>query len=416
MARAIQFVRSIPRWLLAHWLAGRFPQLATGPFACIRLSEVSPPPLPNPEWVRIKTRLSGICGSDLSAIACQGSPYFSPFVSTPFVLGHEIVGDIVEMGSAVPSAWETGARVVVEPCLCCQVRGIQPQCRWCANGFYAHCENVTQGSIKAGIQTGYCASTGGGWSEATLVAHHSQLHAVPPQVTDEGAVLAEPFACAIHSALKAPSDKGSTVLVLGCGSIGLLVIQAYRLAGGKGRVLAACRYPHQASMARTLGADDCCLSRGSAPLYRWVLAGARDSAQTSSLYQPEIGKPVILGGVDAVLDCVGSSQSLDDALRLTRPGGKVIVVGMPGIPRGVDWTSVWYKELEIVGAYTYGWEQLPGGRRVRTMQLALEYLIATQGTLQTLVNARFRLEGYRTALEQAFHAGRSGTFKVVFAL
>jgi len=113
MPQAIQFFRSVPRWLFVRALSSRYPAAATGALSCIELADLPPPPLPTNEWVRIRTRLSGVCGSDLSAIGCKGSPYFSPFVSTPFVLGHEVVGDIVETGSAVPSDWKSGMRVVI---------------------------------------------------------------------------------------------------------------------------------------------------------------------------------------------------------------------------------------------------------------------------------------------------------------
>jgi threonine dehydrogenase-like Zn-dependent dehydrogenase len=415
MPKAIQFIRSVPRWLLVRTLAGRYPSVATGALSCLRLTEVAAPPLPTPEWVRVRPRLCGICGSDLGSIACKGSPYFSPFVSTPFVLGHELVGDVVELGAAVPKSWQTGQRVVLEPALGCVVRGLHPPCRPCALGHYAHCENITKGSIQRGFQAGYCASTGGGWSEATLVAHHSQIHAVPETLTDEEAVLAEPMACALHAALKAPREKEATLLVIGCGTIGLLLIYGYRKAGGQGRILAVARFPHQADMARRMGADDCCGLLAPRPFYQWVLdrAGAADSG---GIYQPELGKPVVLGGVDAVLDCVGLSQTIDDAMRLARPRGLVVLVGMPGIPTGVDWTSAWYKELRLEGAYAYGHEDLPEGRRVKTIQLGLEYLGASQGALRPLVSARYPLADYRAALEHAFRTDRPGNFKTVFAL
>jgi threonine dehydrogenase-like Zn-dependent dehydrogenase len=417
MPQAIQFFRSVPRWLFVRALSSRWPGAASGALSCIELAELPPPPLPAQDWVRIQTRLSGICGSDLSAIGCKGSPYFSPFVSTPFVLGHEVVGNIVETGSGVPAQWKNGTRVVIEPALCCEVRGIAPPCRPCALGHFAHCENILRGTIKGGIQTGYCSSTGGGWSAATVVAHHSQLHAVPDGLSDEEAVLAEPFACAIHAALKAPVDPAAKILVLGCGSIGLLTIFAYRAAGGKGTVLASARYSHQAEMAKTLGADEIYRGRGHEALYRWVLERCQPEVSPPAIYQPELGKPVALGGADAVIDCVGSSASIDDAMRLTRPRGTLILAGMPGIPKNVDWTSVWYKELSVQGAYAYGYESLPatnGPQCVRTMSMALKFMQESNGKLKALVNRRFPLQSYRSALESAFHAGTSGAFKTVF--
>jgi threonine dehydrogenase-like Zn-dependent dehydrogenase len=419
MPQALEFFRSVPRWLLTRALSARWPNAATGPLSCIRLIDAAPPPLPTPEWVRIKTRLSGICGSDLSAIACKGSPYFSPFVSTPFIPGHELAGDIVETGAQVPAPWKEGVRVVLEPALCCAVRGIRLPCRPCAEGNYAHCENILQGSIKGGIQTGYCASTGGGWSKATVVAHYSQLHTLPAELSAELAVLAEPYACALHIALKASPDENALILVLGCGTIGLLAISAYRLCGGKGKILASAWFPPQAELACELGADEIFDGRGHEALYKWVLerAAAHSSGnQHTDLYRPEIGKPVLLGGVDCVLDCVGSSQSIDDSLRLARPRGTVVLAGMPGIPQNVDWTSAWYKELRVQGAYAYGWETLPERGRVKTMQLALEHLGRNGATLRKLVNRRYPLSSYREALADAFNAGASGAFKTVFEI
>jgi threonine dehydrogenase-like Zn-dependent dehydrogenase len=199
-----------------------------------------------------------------------------------------------------------------------------------------------------------------------------------------------------------------------------MAISAYRLAGGQGRVLAAARYDHQASMATKLGADDLFRGRSSEALYKWTLDRAEPSASGSNgssggIYRPEIGKPVLLGGVDCVIDCVGSSQSIDDSMRLTRPRGTVVLAGMPGSPSNVDWTSIWYKELRLQGSYAYGWESLSYGetRRVRTMDLALSFL-QQQPALQELVNKRFPLDSYQSALETAFNAGRTGALKTVF--
>ena len=413
MPEAIQFIRSVPRWLMVRALAGRWPSAASGMLSCIRLADVPPPPMPGAGWVRIKTRMSGVCGSDLSAIACKGSPYFSPFVSTPFVLGHELVGEIVELSNGVPAQWKTGVRVVLEPALCCEVRGINPPCAACAAGHYAHCQNITKGAIQSGIQSGYCASTGGGWSAATLVAHHSQLHEVPDELSDEEAVLAEPLACATHAALKAPREKGATILIIGCGSIGLLTIFAYRAAGGKGKVLASARYGHQAELAKKFGADEIFRGRGGEEFYAWTLE--RCAGQERGIYRPEIGKPVLLGGADCVIDCVGSSASIDDAMRLSRPRGQIVLSGMPGIPKNVDWTALWYKELALNGSYAYGWEEF-GGAKIKTLRLALDFLTASKGALKALVNRKYALKDYRSALDGAFNAGRSGAFKTVFEI
>lgn len=405
--RALRFIRSVPRWLLVRYAGSRWPSLRTGPFSCIQFTEVPPPELPADDWAAVRPRLSGICGSDLSAVACKGSPYFSPFISTPFVLGHETVGEVTEVGSNVPEKFRPGTRVVVEPALGCAVRGIEPPCASCAAGNHAGCTNILKGRIAGGIQTGYCRSTGGAWSER-FVVHASQLFAVPKELSDEEAVLAEPYACSLHAALKLPREKGVKILVLGCGPIGLAAIFAYRTAGGQGRVWACDPCTHRSKTALELGADESCSTRGYEELYAWVM-----ERTGATLHRPELGKPVLLGGVDAVLDCVGSARSLDDALRLARPRGAVVVAGMPGIPAGVDWTSLWYKELRVEGSYAYGWEEVEG-RRVRTPALALEHLVGSKGRLKPLVNRFFPPAKYREALAAAYDSGRSGAFKTVF--
>src|SRR5215212_10002382 len=204
--------------------AKRIKGLATSRLSPLQLEEIPEPEVPTPEWVRVKPLLSGICGSDLGTLSAESSPYFSPITSPPFVMGHEVFGVVAEDNSGF-SARE---RVVVEPALGCAVRGIDPPCAYCASGRYALCVNVAKGDISPGIQTGFCGDTGGGWSEGTLVAHSSQLHRVSGAVSDEAAVAIEPLACAVHAALKANPGPNETTLVIGAGSVGLLVIAALR--------------------------------------------------------------------------------------------------------------------------------------------------------------------------------------------
>ena len=84
--QAIQYIKSVPRYLMVRLLGKRWKSLYTSIASCIRLAEIDELQLLTPDWVKIKTRLSGICGSDLATITAKGSPYFSPFTSCPFVL------------------------------------------------------------------------------------------------------------------------------------------------------------------------------------------------------------------------------------------------------------------------------------------------------------------------------------------
>jgi threonine dehydrogenase-like Zn-dependent dehydrogenase len=299
---------------------------------------------------------------------------------------------------------QVGERVVIEPALHCGVRGIEPPCAACQQGRYGNCTNLTAGVLSAGVQTGYCRDTGGGWS-ASLVAHEVQLHRVPDAVTDDAAVLVEPFSCALHGVLRAPRAPG-TALVLGCGTMGLLTIAALRALDFPQRILALARYPHQQELARTLGADEVL------PVGRGLYAELCERS-AATLHQPEIGGPTVLGGFDVVFDCVGSAKTLGDAVRFTQARGSTVLVGMPAIPKTVDWTTIWFKELHVLGAYAYGFEE-HRGERVRTFELALRLLRDRRVELAPLVTHRFPLGQYKQAIQTALFTGRHRSVKTVF--
>lgn len=394
--RAIRYVRSIPRFALVRTLGRVWSGVATSPLAPVELADVPPPPLHGDRWARVRPRLSGICGSDLSTIAATGSPYFSPFTSTPFVFGHEVVGEVEEVGPAVERV-AVGDRVVLAPPLHCEVRGINEPCAPCREGAIGHCRNVTRGVPGAGIQTGYCAGTGGGWSES-VVAHEVQLHRVPEGMTDEAAVLVEPFSCCLHAAETGRPADDETALVIGCGTIGLLTIAALRATGRACRIVAVARYPNQRERARELGADEVV---GSGKGRREALAGILGA----ELHRPELGPPVAVGGADVTFDCVGSGSTLDDGMRFTRAEGRLIVVGMPGLASGVDWTAMWHKELDVKGSYTCD---------DPTFERAISLAATIESELAPLVGPVFPLEAYRDALSTAFDAGSAGVVKVAF--
>ena len=404
--KAIQYTKSIPRYLVMRHLGKRWRNLYTSFVSCVHLVDIPEPQLPTPEWVKVRTRLSSICGSDLAIITAKGSPYFSPFTSTPFVLGHEIVGEIAETGATV-EGFPVGARVVIEPALSCQVRGITPPCHQCRNQRLANCENITKGDISAGVQTGYCRDTGGGWSEYVL-AHQSQLHLVPDDILDETAVLLEPFACALHGVLKTEFNEADEICVIGGGTIGLLTVAALRILGHQNRTLVFAKYPHQQQLALELGADEVLSPNSGRYAAFCELTGATS-------HQPELGQQVLIGGVDVTFDCIGSSVTIDDALRFTRAGGEVILVGMPGIPKNVDWTSIWYKQLNVKGAYTYGLET-HNGEQIHTFTLGMRLLQKMGPGLRPLVSKPFSLRDYKRAIQTAMNTGKTATVKTAFDL
>ena len=202
--KALRYDRDLKRFGAAR-LAGSLRPGAGARFGPLSLADVDPPGLPTDEWVRILPRLSGICGSDLSTVDATSSRWFEPIVSFPFVPGHEVVAETSD-----------GRRVVVEPVLGCVARGVTPVCPACADGRLGNCEHLAHGDLAAGLQSGYCCDTGGGWS-TEMIAHPSQLHDVPDDMDDDAAVMVEPTACAVHAALAATAGPDDVVAVIGAG-------------------------------------------------------------------------------------------------------------------------------------------------------------------------------------------------------
>lgn len=396
--RRVEVYRSLPRYAATRILSTRLPGVSSTSAAPLRLSRGAGPVLPGPRWGRVRPRLSGICGSDLSTVRGTSSLYFSPLVSLPFTPGHEVVGDLLDDVDDLPA----GTRVVIDPLLTCVPRGLDP-CGACRDGTNSRCDRITVGHLAPGLQTGYCADTGGGWSDG-LVAHRSQLHPVPAGLTDERAVLVEPLACAIHTALRLAPTEGEHVLVVGAGAVGLFTVLALRAYTLAGRITVVAKHPRQKDLARQFGATDL-LAPGEA------MSGVRRATRAMQL-QPEQGPPFLLGGVDAAIDCAGSKDSLGTALRATRAGGRVLLSAMP--PAGVDLSPVWFRELTVLGSYASGLERVNGDEPRSSFGLAME--LAGQAPLDDVAQSSYSLERWPEALEHAGDAGRLGTVKVHFDL
>lgn len=392
---ALELFRSVPRYAAARIVGEHLPGLVAGPLAPLRLVNRDEPVAPGPGWGRVRTRLSGICGSDLATLTGQASFYFSPLVSMPFVPGHEVVGDLVDDLDGLAA----GTRVVLEPVLSCAARGLEP-CPSCAAGETGRCDRITVGHVAPGLQTGYCSDTGGGWG-ATLVAHRSQLHPVPEEMSDPRAVLVEPLACAIHAALRARPEPGAVALVVGAGTVGLFTVLALREFTPVGPILVVAKHPRQGVLASSFGATEVVGPDTAIGILRRATRAHR--------LAPERGTAFLLGGVDVALDCVGSRSSLELALRTTRAGGRVVVTGMPA--GGTDLAPVWFRELEVTGAYATSTELLPDGPH-STVELALD--LAMQAPLDEAVGAVYPLSRWREAIDHALGAGRLGTVKVAF--
>ncbi len=387
MTLALEIYRSVPRYLAARAVSGRLPGLLAGSVAALRLVHREDPAVSDAEgWAPIRPRLSGICGSDLATIAGQTSFYFTALVSMPFVPGHEVVGDLLQdVGD-----FRAGQRVVIDPVLSCAARGVAPACKPCEQRDHGVCERVTGGHLSAGLQTGYCDDTGGGWSQS-LAAHVSQLHAVPDDLSDEDAVMIEPLACAIHAVRRENVPRDATVLVAGAGTVGLLTTLALRAFTEASRIVVVAKHPHQAALARQMGATEVVKPDTAMGAVRRLTGAFR--------LHPERSGAFLLGGVDVAFDTAGSSSTLELALKATRARGTVVLAGMP--PKA-DLAPAWFRELSVVGAYS------------GAGSFADAVTLAGQSNLGKLVGAIYPLERWREAIDHALAAGRLGTVKVAF--
>lgn len=399
--RSLYVDRDIARLLAVKTLRPIWPGVIWSPLSASRMGDLGEPPLPGPRWIRVQNRQCGICATDLSLLLVKADPGVSPAALTArtrYYLGHEVVGDVVEVGPEV-TRLSPGDRVVMGSRFFgpdCFTQEIDPPCRPCAAGWTVLCENAGR-SGEAGA--------GGGWGDG-YTAHESQVVRVAEPLSDDQASLVEPMAIALHAVLRRPPRPGEHALVLGSGIIGLLVIQALRIVEPSARVTAMARHPQQAEAARRLGAQDV-LRAGDGYAEVARLTGGK-------LYRAPMNRGTILGGFDVVYDCVGSGPTLTEALRWTRSRGAVVLVGIDLRFVKADLTPLWHQEVELVGASGYGPESWRG-RTIHTFDLVMEML--QEGALRAdgLITHRFPLEDYRRAIATALDK-RTGSIKVTFEL
>ena len=304
-------------------------------------------PAPRPDgWARLRVTGCGICGSDLHIYRGMRSGAAVPAeFATP---GHEIAG-VVEEGAAGLA----DAVYAVEPWVNCQA------CAPCVHGETVLCDE----GLLLGI------SAGGGLAELVDVPPRL-LHPVPDGVGEGLASMAEPWAVAVRAVHKARlTELDEHALVLGGGNIGLLcgIAARDRVAG----VGITCRYPHQAELARRFGLQ---------PL----------DPDTVDAWSEEHRPGVVIETVG------GSADTMAEAVRCARKGGRVVIVGVFGEPRPTDYREVVLKELELVGSFIYGTVGSGSefGAAVRRMGSITDELSALQTHRFDLVDTA---EAFRTA-------------------
>ncbi|MFX0105486.1 MAG: zinc-binding dehydrogenase [Candidatus Hodarchaeota archaeon] len=372
-------------------------------YELVEFEDVPEPELINDNWVKVKVKLGGICGTDVHILEIEQSTYQFNFVSSSGILGHEIVGVITEIGANVKN-FSIGDRVLIDEVLSCEVRGLE-LCSACREGNFNLCHNFDKGDISPGFMMGLCKDTGGGWGEY-IVAHKSQILKIPDSISFEKALIAEPLAGSIHGVLKNVPKDEDTVIIVGCGVMGLSTIIALKLYS-KCKIIGIDIGQSQIDLAIKLGADEFFLAKKSSFIRKLA---KKLGVRTVS---PPLLDPILVGGgADVVFDCVGIASSLTTSLRLVKPKGTIVLIGQPA-ELEIDWTPLFIKEIVIIPSNTFG-SEIIDGKRKRSLQIALDLVSSGQIDVGDFITHKFALENYKEALEVASNKSEHNSIKVAF--
>lgn len=271
----------------------------------LELAEMAAP-LPAPGETLVRIRYAGICGTDLHLWHGEMTA-----VRPPVVVGHELVGEVVE---DTTGRFEAGQRVAVEPLLVCGT------CRACREGASHVCRNLRVQGVHAN----------GGAAELLSSPTH-RLHPVPDGLPWEAAACTEPASVAVHMVRRAGIEVGDTVLVLGGGPIGFLVASVARAAGARRVVVSEVSQPRLA-LCRRAGIETIDASQAD------PVAVIRDLTEGE--------------GADVVVEAVGHPATVAQMVAACRVRGRILVGGIGGAPP-VDLAAVVFKELTLVGSRVY---------------------------------------------------------------
>jgi threonine dehydrogenase-like Zn-dependent dehydrogenase len=380
--------------------------LATTP---MKIEEIPDSRVLADDWVVLRTRLTGICGSDSKQVLMDfedaGDNPMTALISFPQVLGHEVVADVVECGPAVTLV-EPGQRVVLNPWLSCAPRGIQPMCAACRNGDLSACDHFVDGRLAPGIHSGNSSDATGGFADL-LPAHESMAMPVPDDVPDEVAVLADPFSVSLHAITRNPPPPGGRVVVYGAGALGTTSTAILGALYPDVEVATIARWPAQAALAERLGA------KVLTPEPREALIEAITEWSGGTIRTPWEGLPLAYPAhVDVVYDTVGAPATCEVAVRVLGHGGTLVQMGVSS-PARFEWTPWYFKELRLVGSNAFGFEEVEG-RRQHAIDHYLDLVRAGRVDLTGMLTHTFPLAAWREAFRTIIHQGETGAIKVAF--
>lgn len=319
-----------------------------------------PVPKPGPDQVLVKIKKIGVCGSDIHVF--HGT---HPYTAYPVTQGHEVSGQIVELGEYVQEL-QVGQRVTIEPQIFCG------RCYPCLHGKYNLCEKLK----VMGFQTTGTASE-------YFAVDASKVTPLPENLTYSDGAMIEPLAVTIHAAKRFPNLKGAKAVVLGCGPIGILLIQSLK-ALGAAQVLATDISDSRLELAKSLGAD-------------FVVNTLKEDYARAllSAFGPD--------KADVIYECAGTDITMDQAIQNARKGSTIILVAVFGKRANVDLAKLNDSELELNTSMMYRHEDY-----VDAIGLVQEGKIQ----LKPLQSAHFAFEDYQKAYEY-IDSNRESTMKVL---
>jgi (R,R)-butanediol dehydrogenase / meso-butanediol dehydrogenase / diacetyl reductase len=256
-----------------------------------------PDPTPDAHQLVIRVAACGVCGSDIKA---------QPFAPAGMVMGHELGGEIVAVGSQA-DGWHEDTNVAVLPVNSCG------SCEYCRSGLVSHCAHVSYLGM----------GPAGGFAEfAAVPARHA--FALPAELPTVYSALVEPFAVGLHGVHSAEIGSGDQVLIVGAGGVGLTTL-IWAVEKGATRVTVADPDPQRRDTASAMGATD-------------VLASVADAES---------------GGYHAVIECVGRPELIQACQPALRPRGRLVVSGACAEPTTIEPITALLKELTIRYSVAY---------------------------------------------------------------
>jgi 2-desacetyl-2-hydroxyethyl bacteriochlorophyllide A dehydrogenase len=300
----------------------------------------------DPTDVLLRVKACSICGGDIHLYKGK-----HPLASLPMAIGHEISGEVMEIGGGV-SKISVGDRVAVEPVVTCG------ECYFCLRGEYHLCQNIR-----------YQYSAGQGGFTPYFVAPERWLHRLPDLISYEEGSLLEPLAVAVHAARKADLGLGGSAAIFGAGGIGLFLLQAVK-AAGCGKVVISDILEHRLKTALSLGA-------GLA-----VNAGQEDPVE-------RIFKETGGLGVDRSFEAVGLEKTFQQSAQVLKKGGICVLIGLFEDPLNVHFPVNLFvqREIQIRGCRGYCWDFQAGLELIKAGKVQLKPLISHQLPLSDLPKA-----------------------------